>query len=66
MKRERESRQLDLIIHNLAANEGEAHKTAHVKHVTDILKFLGAKVSVTKPIKLGKKSRLLKVSVDTL
>ena len=71
-ERERERRQLNLIIHNLAesnANEGEARKTADIKHVADIFKFLGAKASVTKAIRLGKKSnkpRLLKVSVDTL
>ena len=71
-ERERERRQLNLIVHNLAesnANKGEARKTDDIKHVTDIFKFLGAKASVTKTIQLGKKSnklRLLKITVDTL
>lgn len=71
-ERDRERRQLNLIIHNLPesnASEGEARKTADINHVTDIFKFLGAKANVTKAIRLGKKCnkpRLLKISVDTL
>ena len=70
-ERERERRQLNLIVHNLVesnTNEG-VRKTDDIKYVTDIFKFLGAKASVTKAIRLGKKSnkpRLLKITVDTL
>ena len=55
---ERERIQLNLIVHNLVesnTNEG-VRKTDDIKYVTDIFKFLGAKASVTKAIRLGKKS----------
>ena len=71
-ERERERRQLNLIIHNLVesnASEGEACQADDIKHVTDVFKFLGAKASIIKAIRLGKKAnkpRLLKITVDTL
>ena len=71
-EREREKRQLSLIMHNLAesnASEGETQKINDIKHVTDILNYLGAKASVTKAIRLGKRSvkpRLLKITVDSV
>jgi len=71
-EREREKRQLSLIVHNLTeskATEGEARKRDDIKEVIDILKYLGAKANVTKALRLGKKSdkpRLLKISVDSV
>jgi len=53
-ERERERRQLNLNLAESNANEGEARKTADIKHVTGIFIFLGAKAGVTKAIRLGK------------
>lgn len=58
-EREREKRQLSLIVHNLSestATEGETHKNVDIKHVTDIFKYLGARTKITKATRLGKKS----------
>jgi len=71
-EREKEKRQLSLIVHNLTesnATKGEARKRDDIKKVTDILKYLGAKTNATKALRLGKKSdkpRLLKISVDSV
>ena len=50
-EREREKRQLSLIVHNLSestAIEGETRKSDNIKHVTDIFKYLGAKTKLIK------------------
>ena len=71
-ERKTERRQLDLIIHYLVesnASEGESCKADDIKHVIDIFKFLGAKASIVKAIRLEKKDnkpRLLKITVDIL
>jgi len=72
-EKEREKRQLNLIIHNLAESNldlGEARKAEDIKHTLDIFNnYLGAKTTVRKAIRLGKRSakpRLLKVTVDSV
>ena len=71
-ERDREKIQLNLIIHNLAesnSDHGETRKSEDIKHTTDIFNYLRAKATVTKAIRLGKKSekpRLLKVAVNTV
>ena len=71
-EREREKRQLSMIVHNLSestAPEGETRKRDDIKHVTDIFKYLGAKTKIIKAARLGKKfdkPRLLKITVDTV
>ena len=76
-EKERERRRLNLIIHNApesAAQDAESRKTEDIECVTDIFNvFLGANATVTKAIRIGKKpdknsnkSRLMKVTVDTL
>ena len=59
-ERERQRRQLNLIVHNFVesnANEVEVRKTDDIKHVTDIFKILRGKASLTKAIRLEKKIR---------
>ena len=75
-EKERECRCLKLIIHNApesTADVPESHKTEDIEHATDILNvYLGAKATVTKALRLGKKSesankpRLMKVTLDSL
>ena len=72
-EKEREKRQLNLIIHNLAQSnldQGEARKAEDIKHTLDIFNnYLGAKATVSRAIRLGKRSakpRLLKVTVDSV
>ena len=72
-EKEREKRQLNLIIHNLAESDleqGEVRKAEDINHTLDIFNnYLGAKTTVSKAIRLGKRSakpRLLKVTVDSV
>ena len=75
-EKERERRRLNLIIHNApesTADVPESHKTEDIERATDIFNvYLGAKTTVTKALRLGKKTesadkpRLMKITVDTL
>ena len=74
-ERDREKRQLNLIVHNLTestSDRGETRKSEDIKCSTDIFNnhdYLKAKATVTKAVRLGKKSdkpRLLKVTVDSI
>ena len=53
----------------MQVKEKPVRQTDDIKHVTDIFKFVGAKASVIKDIRLGKKTnkptRLL-IAIDTL
>ena len=73
MKREIGKRQLNLIVHNLTestSDRGETRNSEDIKCSTDIFNnYLKDKATVTKAVRLGKKSdksRLLKVTVDSI
>jgi len=72
-ERDREKRQLNWIVHNLAESISdcdEIRKSEDIKRSIDIFNdYLKEKATVTKAIRLGKKGdkpRLLKVTVDSV
>jgi len=76
-EKERDRRRFNLIIHNAPESTAElavTRKTDDIDLATDIFNvYLGAKATVTKALRLGKKTekntdkpRLMKVTVDTL
>ena len=76
-EKDKERRWLNLIIHNAPESTAEladSRKTEDIDLATDIFNvYLGAKATVTKALRLGKKTeknidkpRLMKVTVDTL
>ena len=76
-EKEKERRRLNLIIHNVpesSAESAESRKSYDIEYAVDIFNtYLGAKTSVTRALRLGKKAdkntdkpRLMKVMVDTL
>jgi len=71
-QREKERRQLNIIVHNLkesASTDGAARKQDDINECVALLeRYLGISVSISKAFRLGKKSdkpRLLKVSLST-
>jgi len=68
-ERDKEKRKLNLIVHNTVeptAEDGQARKKQDIDNISRIFqKNLGVNVKVTNALRLGKKGRLLKITMDS-